>query len=49
MVVIDYDKLKKIPDEIKHAIIKEHMKTYYHWTVGIGCLIIGIMLGILIS
>ena len=47
--MVDYDKLKKIPDELKQAIIKEHMKTYYHWTVGIGSFIIGTFFGILIK
>ena len=47
--MIDYDKLKKIPDDLKNHIIKEHMKTYYHWTVGIGSFIIGMLLGILIK
>jgi hypothetical protein len=49
MTVVDYDKLKKIPEEIKHVIIKEHMKTYYHWTVGIGSFIIGTLFGLLIK
>jgi hypothetical protein len=47
--MIDYNKLKKIPDEIKHVIIKDYMKTYYHWTVGMLCFIIGMLLGILVS
>lgn len=47
--MIDTDKLKKIPDDVKNVIIKQHMKTYYHWTVGILCFTIGMLLGILIS
>jgi hypothetical protein len=47
--MVSQEDLKKISKEIKQQIIKEHMKTYYHWTVGIGCFIIGMMLGILIS
>ena len=47
--MVDNEELKKITDDIKSAIIKEHMKTYYHWTVGIGCFIIGMLLGILIK
>jgi hypothetical protein len=39
----------KIKEEVKNAIIKEHMKTYYHWTVGILCFTIGMLLGILVS
>lgn len=47
--MIDYDKLKKIPDELKDVIIKEHMKTYYHWTVGILCFLLGTFFGLLIK
>ncbi len=47
--MIDYDNLKKIPNELKHQIIKEHMRTYYHWTVGLGSFIIGMLVGILIK
>lgn len=47
--MIDQDELKKIPDELKNYIIKEHMKTYYHWTVGLGSFIIGMFVGILIK
>ena len=47
--MINYDKLKNIPDELKNIIIKEHMKTYYHWTVGIGSFIIGMLVGLLIK
>jgi hypothetical protein len=47
--VVDQEDLEKISKDLKQYIIKEHMKTYYHWTVGIGCFIIGMMLGILIK
>jgi hypothetical protein len=47
--MIDKDDLKKIPDELKLYIIKQHMRTYYHWTVGILCFLIGTFFGILIS
>jgi len=47
--MIDYENLKRVPDEIKQAIIKDHMKTYYHWTVGIGCFLIGTFFGLLIK
>jgi hypothetical protein len=43
------EEVKKIKTEIKDQIIKEHMKTYYHWTVGILCFTIGMLLGILVS
>lgn len=38
-----------IKQEIKDAIIKEHMFKYYHWTVGILCFIIGTFFGMLIK
>jgi hypothetical protein len=40
---------EKISKDLKRYIIKEHMKTYYHWTVGFLCFIIGMLLGILVS
>jgi hypothetical protein len=46
--MIHSDELKKISKEAKHQIIKDHMKTYYHWTVGLGSFIIGILVGVLI-
>lgn len=49
ITMVDYDKLKKIPDELKQHIIKEHMKTYYHWTVGILSFLIGTFFGLLIK
>jgi hypothetical protein len=47
--VVDQDDLKKISKELKRYIIKEHMKTYYHWTVGLGSFIIGMLVGLLIK
>jgi hypothetical protein len=41
--------ISKVKDDVKDAIIKEHMKTYYHWTVATLCFTIGTLLGILIS
>jgi len=41
--------LTKVKDEVKDAIIKEYMKTFYHWTVGLLCFTIGMLLGILVS
>jgi hypothetical protein len=43
------EEVKKIKTEIKDQIIKEYMKTYYHWTVGILCFIIGTFFGLLIK
>lgn len=39
----------KIKNEVKDAIIKEHMFKYYHWTVGILCFLVGTFFGILIK
>ena len=47
--MVNNEDLKKITDDIKNLIIKQHMKTYYHWTVGILCFTIGMLLGILVS
>ena len=47
--MVDHDELKKISKELKQHIIKEHMKTYYHWTVGILCFLIGTFFGLLIK
>jgi hypothetical protein len=38
-----------VKQEMRDAIIKEHMFKYYHWTVGILCFTIGMLLGILVS
>ena len=47
--MVDQDDVQKISKELKRYIIKEHMKTYYYSTVALGSLIIGILIGILIS
>ena len=47
--MVDRDELKKISKELKDQIIKDHMKTYYHWTVGLGSFIIGTFFGLLIK
>lgn len=39
----------KIPIAVKDKIIKDYMLKSYHWTIGIGMFIIGILLGIIIS
>jgi hypothetical protein len=43
------EELVKVKKEIKNEIIKEHMKSYYHWTVGLLCFIIGTFFGLLIK
>jgi hypothetical protein len=47
--MVDYEELKKIPEYLKHQIIKDYMKTYYHWTVGLLCFLIGTFFGMLIK
>jgi len=44
-----YDNEEYVPDEIKDQIIKQYLMKYYHWTIGIGCFIIGFLLGIIAS
>jgi hypothetical protein len=46
--MVDREKLNKIPEDLKNQIIKDHMKTYYHWTVGLLSFLIGFFLGIAI-
>jgi hypothetical protein len=43
------DDLKQISKDLKRYIIKEHMKTYYHWTVGLLSFVIGVLVGVIIS
>jgi hypothetical protein len=47
--MVDYEEVKKVSKEIKAEIIKQHMKTYYHWSVGMLCFIIGTFFGLLIK
>jgi len=48
-IVVDQDEVNKISKEIKRYIIKQHMKTYYHTTIGILCFILGTFFGLLIK
>jgi hypothetical protein len=43
------EELKNISKDLKRYIIKEHMRTYYHWTVGLLCFLIGTFFGMLIK
>jgi hypothetical protein len=43
------EEFENISKDLKRYIIKEHMKTYYHWTVGMLCFIIGTFFGLLIK
>ena len=43
------EELKNISEDLKRYIIKEHMRTYYNWTVGLLCFLIGTFFGMLIK
>lgn len=47
--MVDQEELSKIPKELKRYIIKQHMKTYYHSTIGILCFLLGTFFGLLIK
>lgn len=46
--MVDHEELNKISEDLKNQIIKDHMRTYYHWTVGLLSFLIGLFLGIAI-
>lgn len=48
-IVVDQEELDSISKEAKEQIIKDYMKTYYHYTVGLGSFIVGILAGVLIK
>jgi hypothetical protein len=43
------EEFENISKDLKRYIIKQHMRTYYHWTVGMLCFIIGTFFGLLIK
>jgi hypothetical protein len=43
------DMIDKLPDEVKHAVIKEYLQKTYYWSVGIFSFLIGTLFGILIN
>lgn len=46
----DNDKYEiEIPFDVYHSIIKDHTIKTFYWAVGIGCTIIGFLLGIIAS
>ena len=47
--MVDQDEVNKISKEAKRYIIKQHMKTYYHSTIGILCFLLGTFFGLLIK
>jgi ElaB/YqjD/DUF883 family membrane-anchored ribosome-binding protein len=44
----DYDIDFDIPRSVKRQIEKDYIQRTYYWTVGLGCLIIGFLLGVLV-
>ena len=47
--MVDQEEVNKISKEVKRYIIKQHMKTYYHSTIGILCFLLGTYFGLLIK
>lgn len=39
----------KVPREVRDKIIKDYMMRSYHWSIGLGMFIIGVLVGVLIS
>lgn len=38
-----------VPKDIRDKIIKDYMMNSYHWTIGLGMFIIGVLVGVLVS
>jgi hypothetical protein len=38
-----------VPNEVRDKIIKDYMIKSYHWTIGLGMFLIGLLLGALIG
>jgi hypothetical protein len=38
-----------VTNEVRDQIIKDYLMKSYHWTLGLGMLIIGVLTGVLIS
>lgn len=41
------DEFIQVPVLVKNEIIRDHLMKSYHWSIGIGCLIVGFLLGII--
>jgi hypothetical protein len=39
----------EVSNEVKDQIIKDYMMKSYHWTIGLGMFLIGVLLGVLIG
>ena len=38
-----------VTDEVRDQIIKDYFMKSYHWTIGIGMFLIGLLFGVFIS
>ena len=38
-----------IPNDVRDQIIKDYFMKSYHWTIGIGMFLIGLLFGVVIS
>ena len=38
-----------VTNEVRDKIIKDYMIKSYHWTIGLGMFLIGVLLGVLIG
>jgi hypothetical protein len=47
--MVDQEDVNKISKELKSYIIKQHMKTYYHYSIGMLCFLLGTFFGLLIK
>lgn len=39
----------EVPSEVRDQIIKDYFMKSYHWTIGLGMFVIGVLFGVLIS
>lgn len=44
----DYDREIEVPEYIKRQIITDYLKNTIYWTVGLGCLLIGFLGGVIV-
>jgi hypothetical protein len=39
----------EVSNEVKDQIIKDYLIKSYHWTIGLGMFVIGVLFGVIIS
>jgi hypothetical protein len=39
----------EVSNEVKDQIIKDYLIRSYHWTIGLGMFVIGVLFGVIIS